>query len=274
MGAVPTGAPATAVPSCFVHDGFVASAPWYDPLTRVFSFGLDARWRRTGLECCALLPGQRVLDVATGTGELGIAARRALGARGIVVGLDFCRPMLEEAQRKLALVNEGPVTWIQGRAEALPFRVAAFDCVTLGFALRHVEDLDAALREIRRMLRPGGRFVLVEWTRPKAAIPRWLFLGYMRWIVPPLVRLASRNRRVGELAAYLPRSIASFMSGEALSCRLEAAGFEVIETRSCMLGLVSICVGLNMGAGAEGRQQSGHGPERAIARPCERGDMS
>jgi len=168
-----------------------------------------------------------------------------------VVGLDFCGAMLEEARRKLALVNEGPVAWVQGRAEALPFRRAAFDCVTLGFALRHVEDLDPTLREIGRMLRSGGRFVLVEWTRPRAAIPRWLFLGYMRWVVPSLVRLVSRNRRVGALAAYLPRSIASFMSGEALSRRVDLAGLEVIDTRSYMLGLVFICVGLNTSAGAE-----------------------
>ena len=159
--------------------------------------------------------------------------------------------MLEEARRKLALVNEGPVAWVQGRAEALPFRTAAFDCVTLGFALRHVEDLDATLREIGRMLRSGGRFVLVEWTRPRAAIPRWLFLGYMRWVVPSLVRLVSRDRRVGALAAYLPRSIASFMSGEALSRRVDVAGLKVIDTRSYMLGLVFICVGLNTSAGAE-----------------------
>ncbi len=245
---------AIAARSRFVHDGFVASAPWYDPLTRVFSFGLDARWRRACVERCALRPGQAVLDVATGTGELVIGARRALAAGGVAVGLDFCGPMLEEGRRKIARSNGGRVVWVQGRGEALPFRTAAFDCVMVGFALRHVEDLGVALREIVRVLRPGGRFVIVEWTRPEAAIPRWLFLGYMRWVVPPLVRLVSGDRRVGALAAYLPRSIAGFMPGAALGRHLEVAGLRVLDIRDYMLGLVSLCVGVKVGARREGSE--------------------
>lgn len=258
--AVPAVAPTSTPRSRFVHDGFVASAPWYDRLTRAFSLGLDARWRRACLDRCVLRPGQAVLDIATGTGELVIEARRALGAGGTAVGLDFCRPMLEEGRRKATRANGGHVAWVQGQAEALPFRTAAFDCVMLAFALRHVEDLGVALREMVRVLRPGGRFVVVEWTRPDAAIPRGLFLGYMRWLVPPLVRLVSRDRRVGELAAYLPRSIAGFIPGAALGREMGAAGVRVLEVRRNLLGLVSLCVGVKVrtsGDGSEPRPPGG-----------------
>ena len=250
LGPTATGATNSAR-ARFVHDGFVAAARWYDALTRVFSFGLDGRWRRACLERCALRPGQAVLDVATGTGALAIAAWRAVGRDGLVVGLDCCRPMLEEGQRKVAHASAGGVVWVQGHAEALPFPSGMFDGVVLGFALRHVEDLGVALREIARVLRPGGRFALVEWTRPEAAVPRWLFLSYMRWIVPPLVHAVSRDRRVGALAAYLPRTIARFMPGPMLGEHLEGAGLRVLDLRRYMGGLVSLCVCVKRGAAGE-----------------------
>jgi demethylmenaquinone methyltransferase/2-methoxy-6-polyprenyl-1,4-benzoquinol methylase len=238
--------------SRFVHDGFVASAPWYDPLTRAFSFGLDARWRRACLARGALRPGQAVLDVATGTGELVMEARRVVGAGGLVVGIDFCRAMLEEAQRKAGRRDGSRVAWVQGRAEALPFATATFDCVVLGFALRHVDDLQGTLREMVRVLRPGGRLVVLEWTRPDTAVARVLLLGYLRWIVAPLVRLVSRDRRVGALAAFLPRSIAEFVAGAALGRELGAAGLRMLEVRSYLRGLVSLCVGVKVRTSGDG----------------------
>lgn len=268
LGATSTGSPSS-LGARFVHDGFVASARWYDPLTRVFSFGLDARWRRACVERCRLRPGEAVLDVATGTGELAIAARRAVGRGGLAVGLDFCGAMLEEGARKIDRANAGRVAWVQGQAEALPFRSAAFDCVVLGFAFRHVEDLSVAIREIVRVLRPGGRFGVVEWTRPDAAVPRWLFLSYMRCVVPPLVRLVSGDRRVGELAAYLPRTIARFMPGPMLGDHLEAAGLRVRDIRSYMGGLVSLCVCVKPGAAGEPPAAG----ERREIRPRRGGDV-
>lgn len=229
--------------SRYVHDGFVASAPWYDSLNRVFAFGLESRWRRACVECCALHENAIVLDVATGTGDLLIGARASLGTKGVAVGLDFCRPMLEQGRYKTKGQRNGRVLWIEGRAETLPVRNAAFDCVTLGFALRHF-NLDGVLQEVLRVLRPGGRFVLVEWTRPEGVISRRLLLGYMRWVVAPLVRLVSRDRLVGELTAYLPETIERFMTGKALAHRFEVAGFRVIKFRRCFFGLVLLCVGL------------------------------
>jgi demethylmenaquinone methyltransferase/2-methoxy-6-polyprenyl-1,4-benzoquinol methylase len=270
-------APAATARSRFVHDGFAASAPWYDPLTRVFSFGLDGRWRRACLERCAFRSGQTVLDVATGTGALVLGAGGALAPGGVAVGADFCRAMLEGGRRKVAPGSRGAVAWVQGRAEALPFATGAFDCVMLGFVLRHLDDLAGAFREMVRVLRPGGRLVILEWTRPDAAIPRALWLGYMRWVVAPLVRLVSRDGRVGELAAHLPRSIAGFVSGAALGRELGHHGVRLLEVRSSLLGLVSLCVGIKVRTGGDGSRPGaavgadGHG---AIHAPAGRRTMS
>ncbi len=227
----------------FVRAGFGAAAPWYDRLTRLLSFGLDGWWRRLCLERCELAPGQALLDLATGTGELAIQARRALGGGGIAVGLDSCAEMLGEARAKVAQRTVARVTWVQGRAEALPFQRETFDRVTVGFALRHFE-LGETLREIARVLKPGGRFVVLEWTRPEPALARLLLLGYMRRVVPPLVGLISRDPRVADLASYLPQSIDGFMSGAALSRSIQSVGLDPAGRQDYMFGLVSICVGV------------------------------
>jgi demethylmenaquinone methyltransferase/2-methoxy-6-polyprenyl-1,4-benzoquinol methylase len=248
MRALPPPGATQDVRARFVRAAFTVSAPWYDSLTRVFSFGLDARWRRAALERCELRPGHALLDVATGTGELAGEARRPLGPTGVAVGLDVCGAMLDEACRKRGT----GVSWVEGQAEALPFRPATFDCVTLGFALRHF-DLERALGEIARVLKPGGRFVVVEWTRPEGGLARRVLLGYMRHVVPPLVGLISRDRRVADLARYLSCSIEHFMSGPRLSQRLEAAGLPSNGRREFFLGLVSICVGVKAGVTADPR---------------------
>jgi demethylmenaquinone methyltransferase/2-methoxy-6-polyprenyl-1,4-benzoquinol methylase len=207
--------------SRYVHAGFVAAAARYDRLTRLFSFGLDGWWRRACLQRCELRAGLALLDVATGTGELVIHARRLLGEQGVAVGLDFCGEMLATARRKLTRNASLRVEWVEGRAEALPFPPETFDRVTVGFALRHL-DLAEALREIVRVLKPDGRFVVLEWTRPERALARRCLLGYMRRVVPPLVGLLSRDPAVAELARYLPHSIEAFVSGEALTRRIQA----------------------------------------------------
>ena len=246
---LPSAATAGARPQAF-HAVFTACAGWYDRLARFASLGLDGRWRRECLSACDLDSGHAVLDVATGTGELAIQARQAVGPRGVTVGLDVCHAMLDVASKKLARANGTTVGWVRGLAEALPFRSESFDRVTVGFGLRHMSDLSATLREVTRVLRPGGRFVVIECTRPERTFARFLLLGYLRRVVPPVVGVISRDPRVATLARYLPQTIADFVSGEALGRRLGTSGLTVITTEHHLLGLVSLYVGVKAAAPA------------------------
>src|SRR5207248_4141484 len=136
-------------------------APVYDAMNRVMTAGLDRRWRRVTVEQ-VVRNGDRVLDACCGTGDLAIAAR----ARGAdVVGLDFSEAMLERAGAKSTEIE-----WVRGDVLALPFDDASFDAVTVGFGVRNVDDLDAGLRELRRVLRPGGRLGILEITRPRGIV--------------------------------------------------------------------------------------------------------
>jgi demethylmenaquinone methyltransferase/2-methoxy-6-polyprenyl-1,4-benzoquinol methylase len=137
-------------------------APVYDAMNRVMTAGLDQRWRRATVRV-AVRPGDRVLDACCGTGDLAVAARAA-GAVG-VVGVDFSERMLERARRKAPELE-----WVQADVLALPFDDASFDSAVVGFGVRNVEDLEAALRELRRVLRPGGRLGILEITTPRGLL--------------------------------------------------------------------------------------------------------
>lgn len=227
--------------SLFVRQGFAAAAPFYDALTRFFSFGLDGRWRRRCLEACQLKASDLLLDVATGTGEMAIEGASSVLPAGRVVGLDSCWEMLSEAQRKIGRPAER-MAWVQGRAESLPFKEKQFDCLTVGFALRHVTDLVGTLKEMVRVLKPGGRLGIVEFTRPERAIRRFLLLGYLSVVIPPLVGLLSRSWPTFQLARYLPATIKGFVSTEGLCRSLETTGLDPVAIQRYMGGMVSVCV--------------------------------
>ncbi len=226
-----------------MHDGFAAAAPFYDALTRIFSFGLDGRWRRRCLDACELRPGDSLLDVATGTGELALEGAKRVSPGGRVAALDACGEMLVEAQRKVGHTDDR-IAWVQGKAESLPFKEEQFDCLTVGFALRHITDLVGTLKEMVRVLKPGGRLAIVEFTRPESASARWLLFTYLSVVVPPLVGLFSRSWLTFRLARYLPISIARFMSGEGLRHSLDDAGLVTVAYGRFLAGLVSVRVGV------------------------------
>jgi len=227
--------------SRFIQAGFAETAPWYDSLTRLFSFGMDGRWRRDCLDACSPKPGETLLDVATGTGALAIEAASRVQPGGRVVGLDFCPEMLCEGRRKAGERGER-ITWIAGKAESLPLKGEHFDCLTVGFALRHVLDLAGTLEEMGRVLHPGGRLAILEFTRPEGSITRALLLAYLSALVPPLVWLLSRRWRIVQLARYLPASIEGFLSSEGLRRSIELAGLSPVVIRRYMAGMVTICV--------------------------------
>ena len=192
-------------------------APVYDAMNRVMTAGLDRSWRRLTVEA-VVQPGDRVLDACCGTGDLAIAAERE---GGIVTGLDFSPGMLERARRK-----SDTVTWVEGDVLALPFEDGAFDSATVGFGVRNVEDLDAGLRELRRVLRPGGRLGILEITTPRGALRPFFSLWFDR-IVPVLGRVLPG----GKAYTYLPASVRRFPEAEDLLALLERSGFERVRFR-------------------------------------------
>jgi demethylmenaquinone methyltransferase / 2-methoxy-6-polyprenyl-1,4-benzoquinol methylase len=218
------------LPAEGVQRMFDRIAPVYDAMNRVMTAGLDQRWRRATVRE-AVREGDRVLDACCGTGDLAVAARKA-GARD-VVGVDFSERMLERARRKAPEVE-----WIQADVLQLPFEDASFDSVVVGFGVRNVEDLEAGLKELRRVLRPGGRLGILEITKPRGPLAIFYKLWFDR-IVPLLGRVLPG----GAAYTYLPASVRRFPGPEELAALLGACGFEGVEFRRFAGGIVALHVG-------------------------------
>jgi demethylmenaquinone methyltransferase/2-methoxy-6-polyprenyl-1,4-benzoquinol methylase len=205
-------------------------------MNTVMTAGLDGRWRRATIAAAGLRPGQRVLDVATGTGKLAHATARAVAPGGEVVGLDASGRMLDRARRA---DNGGGIRWVRADALALPFDAAAFDAVTIGFGLRNLPDLDAGLREMARVLRPGGRLVVLEIAEPRNSAGRLLYATWFRRIVPLLGRVVGRAAAY----AYLPASLERYPRPAEVATRMRAAGFDVVRWRWLPTGMATLHVG-------------------------------
>ncbi len=213
-----------------VRQMFADIAPSYDLLNSLMSCRMHRRWRERAVSVLALRPGDRALDVCCGTGDFVSALRRAVGETGLVLGVDFCEPMLARAREKL-----GPGGMLAlSDACALPVADGSFDAVTVGWGLRNVADVDAALREAARVLKPGGRFVTIDMARPRGR-----FLGRFSSVVyhqvAPLL-----GRLFGKTTAYryLPESTERFLSREAMKEAMERAGFSDVQHRDFYVGNV------------------------------------
>jgi demethylmenaquinone methyltransferase/2-methoxy-6-polyprenyl-1,4-benzoquinol methylase len=213
-----------------VRSMFDRIAPVYDAMNRLMTAGLDRSWRRSTVEA-VVRPGDRVLDACCGTGDLAIAAAAA-GAE--VTGVDFSKPMLERARRK------GPgVDWIEGDALALPFEAGSFDAATVGFGARNLSDLEAGLRELRRVLRPGGRLAILEITRPQGMLAPF----YRLWF-DGVIPLAGKVLPGGSAYTYLPASVKRFPDPQGLAKQLDEAGFDDIRWRLLAGGIVALHTGV------------------------------
>jgi demethylmenaquinone methyltransferase/2-methoxy-6-polyprenyl-1,4-benzoquinol methylase len=201
-----------------VRTMFDRIAPVYDVMNRVMTAGLDVRWRRLTARA-VVEPGDRVLDAACGTGDLAIADRKAGAVQ--VTGLDFSERMLERARRKAPEVE-----WVQGDMLALPFDDASFDAATVGFGVRNVADLELSLRELRRVLRPGGRVAILEITQPRGVLRPFFSLWFDR-VVPLLGKLLPG----GAAYTYLPASVKRFPGAEELGELMRSAGFGDVQFR-------------------------------------------
>ena len=213
-----------------VRSMFDRIAPVYDLMNRVMTAGLDVRWRKLAARS-AVRRGDRVLDAACGTGDLALADLSAGASH--VTGLDFSEQMLVRARRKSSAIE-----WIQGDMLALPFADATFDAATVGFGVRNVEDLELGLRELRRVLRPGGRLAILEITQPRGALRPFYSLWFDR-IVPVLGKVLPG----GEAYTYLPASVKRFPNAERLADLLRENGFAEVRFRLLGGSIVALHTG-------------------------------
>jgi demethylmenaquinone methyltransferase / 2-methoxy-6-polyprenyl-1,4-benzoquinol methylase len=211
----------------FIARAFDAAAGDYDRVDRLLAFGSGARYRRQALLRAGLAPGMRMLDVAVGTGLVAREGARIVGDAGSVVGIDPSAGMI--AASAPSLFPAGQLAFVRGRAEALPFAAGAFDFLSLGFALRHVDDLESVLREFRRVLRPGGRLLVLEITQPESSIGMALLKGYMRGAVPWLSRLVARDPGTPRLYRYYWDTIEACAPPARVLATLVATGFGSVE---------------------------------------------
>jgi len=200
----------------FVQDLFDGSAPWYDWAIAFLSFGSGNWYRRQVLARAGLKSGDRVLDIATGT---GVVAREAVSITTSVVGLDPSIGMLLAGREKARITN------VQGKSELLPFRDASFDLVTIGFALRHFADLEAVFTECARVLRPNGKLLILEITAPASRTARALLGLYMGGIVPAAAAILTRRARVAKLLRYYWATTRDCVRPDSILSAMRGAGF-------------------------------------------------
>lgn len=217
---------------------FGAISRRYDTLNHVLSLSLDASWRRKAAEEACPEPGARVLDLCGGTGDLSIALARASRPPSLVVCCDFARPMLERAAVKFERRGLGSTcTAVEGDALALPFADASFDAVTVGFGVRNLADMTAGLREMSRVLRPGGRLVVLEFSRPPGPILSRLYGFYLKRIVP---RLGDGAAGTSGPYLYLARTIADFPTPDLFAGVVRESGFGGVGWQPLSGGIVCL----------------------------------
>jgi demethylmenaquinone methyltransferase/2-methoxy-6-polyprenyl-1,4-benzoquinol methylase len=222
---------------------FSGIARRYDLLNHLLSGNIDKRWRRKAARALesSLIEGARVLDVACGTGDLSLVLAEAGAVR--VIGLDFCRPMLEIARRK-SEADSRPIPFVEGDALRLPFADETFDVVTIAFGLRNLAGVADGLRELRRVLKPGGRLAVLEFSSPVVPGFRALFRFYFTRVLPHIGGLVSGSRGAYE---YLPDSVSRFPDQKRLAELMRAEGFEGVEYSNLTGGIAALHMGTRVG---------------------------
>lgn len=212
-------------------------APRYDFLNRLLSCGIDRSWRRRAAAALSCPEEGMVLDIATGTADMALATAETTAETCRIIGVDFSEAMLHLADKKIAASPyRDRISLSAACCEALPFRPETFHAAVIAFGIRNVPDRLAGLSEIQRILRPGGRLVILELTTPRPGLIRNLYYGYFRGILPALGRFFSD----GSAYRYLPESVMAFPDSETFANIIAAAGFTAIRHQRLTLGIVTL----------------------------------
>lgn len=220
-----------------VRDMFDNIAPAYDFMNRAMTLGIDRWWRRYAVGMIASPRPRDILDVATGTGDLALLLARRLDPLSIT-GIDLSEGMLGVGRRKVAAAGLADViSFQQADCLHLPFTGNSFDCVTVAYGVRNFADLEAGYREMHRVLRQGGRLLVIELSTPRGRIVRPLYDLYTRHLIPAVGRMVSRDVRA---YAYLPESIAAVPQGADMAAIMKRAGFADVTVRPLTFGVCTV----------------------------------
>ena len=223
-----------------IQQMFGTIAPRYDFLNRMLSFGIDRRWRKQAVSLLNYRAGSRILDVATGTGDVALEIARVTPVSVKISGADFCREMVELGQTK---VSQSPyadrIELVVAPCEDLPFPDETFDSVTIAFGIRNVVDRKLGLAEMWRVLRPGGRLIILEFSTPSSQFFRQIYYFYFRRLLPVIGGLFSTYNAY----KYLPDSVLEFPSQEEFAAMMEDVGFKHVKFEELTFGIASIYVG-------------------------------
>lgn len=242
-GTTPRGAANERQAAEYVRGMFGRVAGRYDLLNHLLSFQADRYWRsRTVARVEHILrrPGTRVMDLCCGTGDLLLALEAKADASGVVLGGDFCHPMLVEAGRKSAR-RRAVAPLVECDALALPFADCSLDLITVAFGFRNFANYRAGLKELNRVLKPGGMLAILEFSTPPNAVFRALYGFYSRRLLPLAGGLISGD---GEAYRYLPESVRKFPAAEVLAAEMEGAGFTRVRFDRLTFGIVALHTGL------------------------------
>lgn len=214
-------------------------APTYDRLNHILSFDIDKLWRKRVVRIVRKLGAKRIMDMATGTGDLAIAMARKIEG-STIYGADFSSEMLAVAKHKIEQLGLSErISLTECNAENIPLDNEAVDAATVAFGVRNFEHQREALTEMKRTIKRGGHLIVLEFSNPKCAFVRWCYRLYSHYILPAIGRMVSKHSTA---YTYLPESIDQFASPEAFSALLQEVGFDRIERKSQSLGIAHIYI--------------------------------
>lgn len=223
-----------------VKEMFSRIAHRYDFLNRVMSLGLDLRWRRKAIHSARFVPGSRILDLGIGTGDMAREVLRQV-PESQIIGFDNCAELMLLGRQRSEL-QPAPefIQWILGDGRRLPFADNSLDGVVAGFSVRNIPETLLVLSEVYRILKPGGKFVLLDMVEPAGGLNLWIFETHFKYIVPVLGRLFGSDP---DAYAYLYTSIVNFYSSASMKQAYEKQGFKIVDSKDIMFRTVTICVG-------------------------------